>query len=466
MHMVCAHATEVDQWFLRQCAPFKILTAGDVPFGTGDLLEREGPIRQLAVERLVAARIALGTLAGQEALRQLGQYSRRQATVTVPKLPTPTGPAAQVEIDLWRDLTLLAQLGYDRRVERDGVLRGIESFARNYPEKWAHCLPWLLLVGPEIGDRDVAITTWLAEDHPYIVAALDDAAASTVPRVSLRAHGVQRHLGGGHEDAGTQAVNVLAAQLDSRRDVFPRPLAGPAATWLGDTDLEDLVRGGTKTALRDFTNVVDAQGAAEEEGLTQRLLALLERHVSELGRTLTALGDGAHQPSITLAQRTVPKGEERRIGADLAIVVTASVGGELHIRFGEVVQVKKTNLFTRRTGRFDSWRIETRQLGDLLAVSPTAAYWLIRESGDILVVPAKYLRAVGGERCGNGQKSFTVRHVDVRHTAIGLDQYLCDLTLGMWVGTADPAALALVDGSNSRTSPANILEIRVRRIQG
>ncbi|MFI6066997.1 hypothetical protein ACIA47_17315 [Micromonospora sp. NPDC051227] len=464
--MVRAHATEVDQWFLRQCGSFKILTAGGLPFGSSGLSECDGPILQLALERLTAARINLGVLGGQEALRQLGQSIRHHGRVAVPDVPVATAPVAQIEIDLWRNLTLLAQLGHDRRIERGGALRGIENFARDNAEKWARCLPWLLLVGPEVDDLDITMTAWLAEEHSQVVAALDVAATIPVPRVSLRARGLQARLEGAYQDAGTCAANVLAMQVDRHRDVFPRPLAGPAATWLADMDLEDLVRGGAKAALRNFTKVVDAQGAAEEEGLTQRLLALLERHLSELGRTLAVLGDGAHKALISIKQRTVPKSEERRIGADLGILVTVSVGGELHVRFGEVVQVKKTNLFIRRTGQYDSWRIEVRQLHDLLAVSPTAAYWLIRKSGDVLVVPAKFLQAVGAERCRNAQQTFTLRYTDVRHTAIGLDQYLCDLTLGMWVGSAEPGTVTFVSGSNSRTSPANVLEIQVRWIQG
>ncbi|MER7889281.1 hypothetical protein ABTX15_05600 [Micromonospora sp. NPDC094482] len=465
-HLVGAHATEVDQWLLRECASSKILAASGPPYTIEALLERDEPARQLALERLTAARISIGIRAAQETLRQLGQKSRHPAGVTRHYDFAAQAPSAQAEIDLWRNLTLLAHLGHDPRVERDGVLRRIERFARDNAESWARFLPWLLLVGPEIGDRDIVITTWLVEDHPRVVAALAEAAASPLPRVGLRACGIQARLDGGHEDTEIRAVNVLASQVDRRRDVFPRPLAGPAATWLGDTDLEDLVRGGTKAALRDFAAVVDTQGAAEEEGLTQRLLGLLERHLGELSHTLTALGGGTHQPSIALAQRTVPKAEERRIGADLGIVVTASVGGELHIRFGDVVQVKKSNLFTRPSGQFDSWRIEARQLRDLLAVNPTAAYWLVPKSGEVLVVPGKLLHAVCTERCHSGQRTFTVRHGDVRHAAIGLDQYLCDLTLGMWVGTFDPDKLALVDGTNSRTRPTNILEIRVRWIQG
>jgi hypothetical protein len=195
-------------------------------------------------------------------------------------------------------------------------------------------------------------------------------------------------------------------------------------------------------------------------------LALLAECFGKVDHSMGLVGASTARPQVSMAQRTVPKKEESTIGADLCVVVHAHLPGSLVIRFGDLVQVKKTNLLTAPRGRADSWKVDVPQLRKLLHQSATAVYWLIRRSGDILIVPAKLVAALNAGQDTPGLGSFTIRYSEVRHVAVPLDQYICDLLLGMWLGTADAYQLDVIDGTSGRTKPRTILDITVRRPQG
>jgi hypothetical protein len=72
------------------------------------------------------------------------------------------------------------------------------------------------------------------------------------------------------------------------------------------------------------------------------------------------------------------------------------------------------------------------------------------------------LDALRNGRSARSTRSFTARYQDIRHGAISLGQYLCDLLVGMWVGSSNPDTLRVVSGSDARTRPRTVLEIRVR----
>lgn len=351
---------------------------------------------------------------------------------------------------LWRDLALLA-------TEHDpvaiaGLRRSVEKLAR--PGLWARSLEWLLLLGGRLEGLDATLTVALADRHPTVRRAVSRCCRSPVLTVQLRAEGMQAA-------AETTApleerlLSIVSASLDARRADFPRPLSAPSSTWLADHDLEDLVRGATRRAVADFSTSMDDLGAAEEEHLTATLLSELVRAFTSLpAHTRLA---GVAGPHLRVGHRTVTKREEKVNGADIGVVVDVRVPGRLHLRSGDLIQVKKAP----RVGREDTWTIKRLQLHTLLEHSASAVYWLIRTSGDVLVVPAKFLAAIESATARPSSKQFTVSHTAVRHAAIRMEQYLPDLVVGLWLGSTGERTLQAAQGTGGTTRPRFALTIDV-----
>lgn len=356
---------------------------------------------------------------------------------------------------LWCDLALLAR-------ERDsvavaGLRRRLEKRAR--PGVWARSLEWLLLLGTPLQSVDVALTVGLADKHVSVRRALSRCSRSPVLNVQLRAAGLQAAVES-TRPLEERLLDIVSASVDARRNDFPRPLAAPSSTWLADHGLEGLVRGATRRAVTDFAGSMDDLGPAEEEHLTATLLAGLVREFAALPAHTRLTGVAG--PHLRVGHRTVTKKEERTNGADIGVVVDIRVPGQLQLRTGDLIQVKKsTALMTGRTGREDTWTIKCRQLHDLLEHSASAAYWLIRGTGDVLVVPAKFLAAVEAATARLSSKQFTVGHTAIRHTAVPLEQYLPDLVVGLWLGSSSDRTLQAAQGTDRTTRPRFALTIDV-----
>ncbi|MEU6350142.1 hypothetical protein ABZ896_12525 [Streptomyces sp. NPDC047072] len=351
---------------------------------------------------------------------------------------------------LWRDVALLAE---ERDpVARAGLRRRVEGLAR--PGLWARSLEWLLLLGDGLKGLDVALTVALADQHPTVRRAVSRCCRSPVLTVQLRAAGIQA-------SAETTApleerlLSIVSASLDARRADFPRPLSAPSSTWLADHGLEDLVRGATRRAVADFSMSMDDLGAAEEEHLTATLLSELVRAFTSLPADTRLAGVAG--PHLRVGHRTVTKREEKTNGADIGVVVDVRVPGRLHLRSGDLIQVKKAP----RTGREDSWTIKRLQLHTLLEHSASAVYWLIRATGDVLVVPAKFLAAIENATARPSSRQFTVSHTAVRHAAIRMEQYLPDLVVGLWLGSTGERTLQAAEGTGGTTRPRFALTIDV-----
>ena len=351
---------------------------------------------------------------------------------------------------LWRALALLAE-------ERDpvavaGLRRSVQRLAR--PGVWARSLEWLLLLGGQREGLDAALTVALADKHPTVRRAVSRCCRSPVLTVQLRAEGMRAAA----ETTGPleeRLLGIVSASVDAHRADFPRPLSAPSATWLADHDLEDLVRGATRRAVVGFASSMDDLGAAEEEHLTATLLATLVDEFTDLPAH-TRLADVAG-PHLRVGHRTVTKKEEKTSGADIGVVVEVRVPGRLQLRTGDLIQVKKA----LRRGRGDTWTVKRRQLHDLLEHSGSAVYWLIRATGDVLVVPAKFLAAIEGATARASSKQFTVGYTAVRHAAIRMEQYLPDLIVGLWLGSNSERTLQAAQGTGRTTRPRFALTIDV-----
>jgi hypothetical protein len=356
---------------------------------------------------------------------------------------------------LFRDLALLAE-------ERDpvaaaGLRHMVEKQAR--PGLWARSLEWLLLLGRHLEGLDVALTVPLADKHRTVRQAVNRSSRSTILPVQLRAAGL-RAATETTKPLEERLLDVLSASVDARRDLFPRPLAAPSSTWLADHGLEDLVRGAARRAVAEFAGTMDDLGPAEEEHLTATLLAGLVSEFTALP-THTRL-TGVAGPHLRVGHRTVTKNEERTSGADIGVVVDIRVPGQLQLRMGDLIQVKKSAALTPgRTGREDTWTIKRRQLHDLLEHSASAVYWLIRATGEVLVVPAKYLAAIENATARPSAKQFTVGYTAVRHTSVSMEQYLPDLMVGLWLGSSSERTLQAAQGTSHTTQPRFALTIDV-----
>lgn len=86
--------------------------------------------------------------------------------------------------------------------------------------------------------------------------------------------------------------------------------------------------------------------------------------------------------------------------------------------------------------------------------------------GDIHVIPAKLVWAIGNAKGKLEQGTFTLPYTAVRHAAISLAGYLIKLTIGGWMGSQAPEKLTLASGGPATTRARNYFELTVRRSLG
>ncbi|WP_101382985.1 hypothetical protein [Kitasatospora sp. GP30] len=357
--------------------------------------------------------------------------------------------------DLWRDLALLS---VERSaVEALGLRARVERLASKQPELWVRSLPWILAVGSELDGLDVGVTLALAEQDQNVATALSEAVQSPVRSVRRRAEGVKA-LAEGTGPIEERLLDALGSSLDARRSCFPRPLEAPSATWLASRDLEDLLRGAVRSAARDFTGLVARGGAGDEETLTARLLEKLTQGVGQQTAAHRRLISST--PELSLGSRQETKFAEKGSGADVGILLKVSLPGREVIEVADLVQVKKANSLIPSASGGEAWQINRLQLDQLLRVSPTAVYWLIAGSGDVMAVPAKVLLVTGLMKTG-GSARFTVGHSDIRHAAVGLEHYFTDLITGLWLGSTSDETVAAAKGLDPRNRPEFFLTIDV-----
>ncbi len=450
--LVDKHGSLVEQHLLRLTIG-RWVTAGRTYPSPPDLVEwmaRLTSPAQVAEAMPVPAAVAVGVAAGLIELNQ--DLENGRAGEVVQRLAPHTERAL---VDLWRDLTLLSVERYP--VEAAGLRTRVEKSVSRRPTLWSRSLPWLFALARHMDGLDVFLTLALAEQHRSVRAALKANARSAVPEVRRRAEGIQA-ISDGSGPIEQKLIDALGGSIDARRHVFPRPLDAPSSTWLASTGLEDLIRGAVAGAVKDFMGFVSQSGAQDEEALTARLL-------EKLGQRFAA-GSRAEQwtdhdsPEVALASRQETKNAEKATGADIGIVLEVTVPDRLTTRIGDLVQVKKANALIPSASSGDSWKINRLQLDTLLEVSSTATYWLIPSSGNVYVVPAKYLAAVGAARSSRAPL-FTVGHSDVRHAAVSLEHYLTDLTTGMWLGGTSASTLSAAAGENPANRPEFFLNLKV-----
>lgn len=368
-------------------------------------------------------------------------------------------------VDIVSDVVVLHGLVYGRDLEARGVRSQLRRRIESDPDAWLTLLPWVLQASPH-SSTVLECTFWAVSAGANPLPVLEQARASTFDSLRLRAEGVAEVFAG-PGDLTTELIAKLAQTVDGvrgRRD-FPRPLAEPSSTWLSDLGLEAGMRSTIDGTLDTFAEELETQAGAEEEGHVGSLLTRLEERFRVFADARAASTELPQPVEILGAYRRVPKTEEARLGADLAIVISIEVHAQLSLDFADFVQVKKSR---RRTGPLDSdrWEIDLDQLQDLLATSSTAVYWLIAGDGSVRVLPAKLLLAVAAGTGVIQQGTFTLRYDQVRHAAVSVSSYLVDLTSGAWLGTVSPDALAVARGESAVTAPRSVFELSIRYSPG
>jgi hypothetical protein len=377
-------------------------------------------------------------------------------------------------VKLWASLRTLAKYqsnSWQHDTEIVGLRAKVVSLAAAAPDLWAQSLPWILARASAIGDVAQAVTIELAASAPEVREALDNTCDDEVEEVRLKASGLRTLLLGLEDDEFGLARTLAdaAAHYMDGSPIFPHPLEAVSHTWLGSLGVERAIASGVRRATGRFAAEVRDQGADIEEALTKALVKEIEVEFREIRPRLKLLGSSSSRsqtPVLSVRQRPSSKQTEEPVyGCDLAWLLNATVRGRYALTWVDLVQVKKSLALQRRGGtasRADSWKIECKQLNDILHWSPTATYWLIASGGEVLVIPAKHLLAIGrGSKRGAVVKTFTVGYQQVRSAAIPLEQYLVDLLIGQWVGTSSDEVISFAQGGNSNIRPRVVVEVTI-----
>lgn len=374
--------------------------------------------------------------------------------------------------ELWASLRTFAKYqanSWQHNTELIGLRTKIVSLASAAPNLWAQSLTWILARASTLGDVAEAVTLELASSSQEVRGSLDGACNDQAEEVRLKASGLRTLLLGlENPDSGlARTLADAAAHYMDGSPVFPHPLEPVSLTWLGSNGAERAIADGVRRACVRFAGEVRDQGADIEEALTKALVKELEVEFREVRPRLKLLGSSrSPAPVLSLRQRpSSKKSEEPIYGCDIAWLLKATVRGRYSLTWVDLVQVKKSSSLQQskaKAARADSWKIECKQLDDILKWSATATYWLIASDGEVLVVPAKHLLAIRrGTKGGDSLKTFTVGYHQARSAAIPLEQYLVDLLIGQWVGTSAEDVVSFALGENSNIRPRVVVEVTI-----
>ena len=374
-------------------------------------------------------------------------------------------------VDLWASLRTLAKYqksAWQHDTELVGLRTKVASIAAANPGFWAQSLPWILNRSSELGDVPQAVTLAIASEAPEVRHALENACNDDDQDIRLKSRGLSTLLYG-LEDPESGLARTLAdaaAHYIDGTPLFPHPLNPLSATWLGSIGVEQAIENGIHRAGNRFSAEVSDQGGDIEEALTKALVKEIEAEFRQIRPRLKLIASKPQSaaPFLSVKQRPISKSiEEPVYGCDLAWIVDATISRRLRGTWVDLVQVKKSMLLQkRRTAlRTESWKIECKQLNDILNWSATAVYWLIASAGEVLVIPAKYLSAIRNGKAKTAVETFTVGYHEIRTVAVPLQQYLVQLLIGQWVGTSSDDVIRFARGENSNIRPRAVIEVTI-----
>jgi hypothetical protein len=374
---------------------------------------------------------------------------------------------------LWADLRQLAEYEHEAWKHREkilGVYSRLSNHLASWPGAWAESAREILRHMDALGTNGsdlLALATVqhvavrnvlqkLAEGDPE--GAIRDSAAG----VLARALGVPTPS----EDLRRWLADSAARIFDGA-PLFPRPLTPLAKTWLGSIEVEETLVRSLRHSMDQFRTWVISQGAATEELVTGALLRELESGFRNTSLRLESAGLMSLARAISVSQRPVSKTEEKKWGCDIALVLSVDIPQTVFLRQAELVQVKKSEAFARKTSSYpaEKWRIDVLQLNTLLKMSQSANYWLIASSGEILCVTGRWIRGLIEGRGGSAHGRVTIGYSELRHMAISIEQFLPEIFVGTWVGSNDEETLRFASGAGSSINPRHIFEISITASQ-
>jgi hypothetical protein len=361
---------------------------------------------------------------------------------------------------LWVALRRLERCKYGDTLERSSLERLIIEIVDASPGLWAASLHLILQDSKLDKEFTVTLTISLAMKSPEVESVLREL-AELAENLSLREQAREiQALSESADQPREELVQILlntVVRWTNSRMIFPHPLSFNSRTWLSSHTVEEEIRAGLKNGLELFRQDFIEQGGKNERALVQSLLSCIRAQFRSTRPFLRAVAKTIGvRPAVALDHRTLVDREEKVHGPDIAFLMRIH-GAAFAIELAEFVQVKKPK--PGRDGSWiDSWTIEKEQLGHLLETSYTAVYWLISGSGQVLTVPAKYLRAHASTKRG---KTFSFRLNDARSVAVPVDEFFIELLLGTWLGNPDARALDIARGRDRHLKPAHVLEIDV-----
>lgn len=368
---------------------------------------------------------------------------------------------------LWSGLEALARYEKQGRWSASDEVRGITTELAQRGEHsaraWAISARAVLATKFVRTDTAVELLSLACLRFAEVDDAVDEIARTDrVQDVRDRARGIRARLHG-HSDPRDEVNEWLASSAARAFDGTPfiaRPLTTLAPTWLGSMDLHDALTRGAQRAATHFASRVRDHGRIEEEALTGALLTELEVAFRGARLSLMAGGRSPIAHAIKLEHRPVTKTQEASWGCDLAITVDADVPQAMRLTLAELVQVKKSEAIAASNSS-ERWRIDVAQLQVLMSRSECAAYWLVLATGDVACVPARVLGGILTARDQMSQRTATVGYHDVRHAAVGLDQFLPELVMGAWLGSTDEQVLDFAAGRDAGMLPRQVLTVTV-----
>lgn len=302
---------------------------------------------------------------------------------------------------------------------------------------------WLLAWNSHSANTLVAVA---ASDGPGPVAdAVRTIAEHGAGRIARLASGIVADL----DDGPESRLQSASSWLHNRRH-FGRPqsMRAPSGTWLDSAELENLIHHRINAAAESWS----WDGHTQEEHMTGALLEQLAMQLNDLNGTMAA-------STVRLDAQLTRRKDERVNGADLGLVVEVDVPNALKLEKAHLIQIKRTS-----GAAPPRWSIGIQQLIDLIDHDETATYWLLSElaGSRVVCVPASFLLGVLRSTDPDKKKgTFTVRLEQVASASVPLEDLLCDLLVGLWLGSRSDRLIAEARG-NDAYRPANLLRLQVR----
>lgn len=321
------------------------------------------------------------------------------------------------------NISLLARVIDDEennyRYEQSQVLvsliNSFNTICERKTENIAFALPWLIALGTRAIDN---LIIYQALNNTMMQTTLQELCNIEIPILATRAHDILLRVNGA--EVGS-VNNVISWWGDKVRAWSPLSLDAPRTTWIGNSNLENLLRDIGRSATEKLPDV----DSASEEILTGYLLSNLVNEARPYNDGLKGIA-----PVLKIDYKALNRPQEKERGADLIIRVKINCSGVTATRI-HFVQVKKMN--TTEKG-YSSWQVDIPQLCNLIKSETSATYWVLNNQAKakVLCLPAGLVKAYSQEKFT--QQTTTLSYLNVRAASIDLGNLLCDLVIGMWIG--------------------------------